>query len=122
MCVKDVPSSAPLLHVLTVQDKASFTQRLLYRPGCHGNEFEAEFLQCIINAPLKEAKILMDFFCDLNFLLIKLLNYMSLCVGLVMPLIQHFWGKLEKPLENFGGPSKSVLSSNSPFISSDHLL
>ena len=76
----------------------------------------AEFLQCIINTLLNEKKILMDFFCDLKFLLIKQLNYMSHCLGLVMPVIHHFWGKLEKPLENFGGPSKSVLSSNSPFI------
>ena len=41
---------------------------------------------------------------------------MSLCVGLVLPLMEHFCGKLENPLEYFGGPSKSVLSSNSPFI------
>ena len=27
-----------------VQGEASFTQRLFLRPGCHGNEFEAEFL------------------------------------------------------------------------------
>ena len=99
-----------------IQGEASFTQRLFLRPGCQGNEFVAEFLQCIINTLLNEEKILMDFFCDLKFLLINWLNYMSLCVGLVMPQIQHFWGKLEKPLENFGGPSKSVLSSNSPFI------
>jgi len=41
---------------------------------------------------------------------------MSLWVGLVMALMQHFWGKLEKTLEIFGGASKSLLSSNSPFI------
>ena len=77
MCVKDVPSSAPLLHasdlwnVLTVQDEASFTQGLFYRPSCHGNELEAEFLQCIISTLLNEEKLLMVFFCDLKFLLIK---------------------------------------------------
>ena len=54
-----------------IQGEASFTQRLFLRPGCQGNEFEAEFLLCIINTPLNEEKILMDFFCDLKFLLIK---------------------------------------------------
>ena len=54
-----------------LQGQASFTQRLFLRPGCHGNEFEAEFLQGIINTLLNEEKILMDFFHDLKFLLIK---------------------------------------------------
>ena len=54
-----------------VQGEASFTQRLFLHPGCHGNEFEAELLHFIINTLLKEEKILMDFFCDLKFLLVK---------------------------------------------------
>ena len=56
---------------IVVQGEVSFTQQLFLRPGCHGNEFEAEFLQGIINTLLNEEKILMDFFCDLKFLLIK---------------------------------------------------
>ena len=31
-----------------VQGEASFTQRLFLRPGCHRNEFEAEFLQVLL--------------------------------------------------------------------------
>ena len=56
---------------MILQGEASFTQQLFLRPGCHGNEFEVEFLQGIINTLLNEEKILMHFFCDLNFLLIK---------------------------------------------------
>ena len=33
---------------IVVQGEVSFTQRLFLLPGCHGNEFEGEFLQCII--------------------------------------------------------------------------
>ena len=54
-----------------VQGEASFTQRMVLRPGCQGNEFETELLLCTIKRPLNEEKILMDFFCDLKFLLIK---------------------------------------------------
>ena len=54
-----------------VQGEVSFTQRLFLLPGCHGNEFEAESLQVIINTLLDEEKILMNFLCDLKFLLIK---------------------------------------------------
>ena len=62
---------AKVVVVRLLQGEASFTQRLFLRPGCQGNEFVAEFLQCIINTLLNEKTILMDFFCDLKFLLIN---------------------------------------------------
>ena len=66
-----VPHVADGISLWHIQGEASFTQRLFLRPGCQGNEFETEFLLCTIKRPLNEEKILMDFFCDLKFLLIN---------------------------------------------------
>ena len=100
----------------SLQSERFFTQGLFLRPSCHPDEFQAEFLQRIISPPLEWEKILMSFFCNLKFLLIFWLNYLSHCLTLVQPLMQHFWGKLGKPLEKFAGNSKSWPSSNRPFI------
>ena len=99
-----------------VQGAPSFRKPQFLGPRCHTNEFQAEFMLCIIKPLFDEPKISMDFFCNLKFLLINQLIYLSHCQCLVMALMQNFWEKLRKLLEKLVAPPKSLPSSNAPFI------
>ena len=99
-----------------IQGAPSFRKRQFLSPSCHIDEFQAEFMLCIIKPLFDEQKISMNFFYNLKFLLIFWFNYLSHRQCLVMALMQIFWEKLGKPLEKFVPGSKSLLSSNAPFI------
>ena len=75
---------------------------------------------CIIKPLFDEQKILRNFFCNLKFLLIKWLNYLSHCQCLVMGLTQNFWGKLENHWKNLG-IFQNLWHQSMLHLSSDHL-